>query len=63
MYCCTKINDDIIWIGAFFGSKACLLNLLRIAARYGYLGDIVKAYVLNIRSLPFFADKTDIDNV
>ena len=35
-------NHDIIWMGAFFGSKACLLNVLRIAARYGYLWDIEK---------------------
>ncbi|MFS8949620.1 fructose-1,6-bisphosphatase [Streptococcus australis] len=51
-------NHDIIWMGAFFGSKACLLNILRIAARYGYLWDIEKAYGLNIRSLTLFADKT-----
>jgi len=51
-------NHDIIWMGAFFGSKACLLNVLRIAARYGYLWDIEKAYGLNIRSLTLFADKT-----
>ena len=50
-------NHDIIWMGAFFGSKACLLNVLRIAARYGYLWDIEKAYGLNIRSLTLFADK------
>lgn len=55
-------NHDIIWIGAFFGSKACLLNLLRIAARYGYLWDIEKAYGLNIRSLTLFADKTYKEN-
>ena len=51
-------NHDIIWMGAFFGSKACLLYVLRIAARYGYLWDIEKAYGLNIRSLTLFADKT-----
>ena len=51
-------NHDIIWMGAYFGSEACLLNVLRIAARYGYLWDIEKAYGLNIRSLTLFADKT-----
>ena len=45
-------------MGAFFGSKACLLNVLRIAARYGYLWDIEKDYGLNLRSLTLFADKT-----
>lgn len=44
-------NHDILWIGAFFGSKACLLNLLRIAARYDYLLDLESSYALNLRSL------------
>ena len=51
-------NHDIIWMGGFFGSKACMLNALRIAARYGYLWDIEKAYGLNLRSLTIFADRT-----
>ncbi|WP_155719103.1 fructose-bisphosphatase class III, partial [Streptococcus gordonii] len=40
------------------GSKACMLNALRIAARYGYLWDIEKAYGLNLRALTLFADRT-----
>lgn len=51
-------NHDIIWMGGFFGSKACMLNALRIAARYGYLWDIEKAYGLNLRSLTLFADRS-----
>ena len=51
-------NHDIIWMGGFFGSEACMLNALRIAARYGYLWDIEKAYGLNLRSLTLFADRT-----
>lgn len=50
-------NHDIIWMGGFFGSKSCMLNALRIAARYGYLWDIEKAYGLNLRSLTLFADR------
>ena len=50
-------NHDIIWMGGFFGSKACMLNALRIAARYGYLWDIEKAYGLNLRSLTLFSDR------
>ena len=50
-------NHDIIWMGGFFGSEACMLNALRIAARYGYLWDIEKAYGLNLRSLTLFADR------
>ncbi|MDK8090494.1 fructose-1,6-bisphosphatase [Streptococcus intermedius] len=55
-------NHDIIWMGAFFGSKECLLTLLRIAARYGYLYDIERAYGLNLRSLVLFAEKTYSEN-
>ena len=51
-------NHDIIWMGGFFGSKACMLNALRIAARYGYLWDIEKADGLNLRALTLFADRT-----
>ncbi len=51
-------NHDIIWMGGFFGSKACMLNALRIAARYGYLWDIEKAYGLNLRPLTLFSDRT-----
>ena len=55
-------NHDIIWMGAFFGSKECLLILLRIAARYGYLYDIERAYGLNLRPLVLFAEKTYSEN-
>ncbi len=55
-------NHDIIWMGAFFGSKECLLTLLRIAARYGYLYDIERAYGLNLRPLVLFAEKTYSEN-
>lgn len=50
-------NHDILWMGAFCGSKECLLTLLRIAARYNYLFDIEKAYGLNLRPLFLFAEK------
>ena len=49
-------NHDILWLGAYCGSKACLLTLLRIAARYNYLYEIENAYGLNLRSLFSFAD-------
>lgn len=49
-------NHDILWMGAMFGSKANLITLLRIAARYGYLFELEKAYGLNLRPLFLFAD-------
>lgn len=50
-------NHDILWMGAFWGSQACLATLLRIATRYGYLYELEKDYGLNLRSLVQFADK------
>lgn len=50
-------NHDIIWIGAYYGSAACLLTLLRIAARYQYIFDIERSYGINLRPLFSFAKK------
>ena len=33
-------NHDILWMGAASGSKACILNVIRICARYNNLGYI-----------------------
>lgn len=55
-------NHDILWMGAFFGSEACLLNLLRIATRYQYLYEIEAAYGINLRPLFLFAEKIYQDN-
>lgn len=44
-------NHDIIWLGAYAGSAVCLMNLLRIAARYNYLYEIEDCYSLNLRPL------------
>ncbi|WP_407855459.1 fructose-1,6-bisphosphatase [Enterococcus hailinensis] len=50
-------NHDILWIGAYAGSRACLLTLLRIAARYNYLYEIEQAYALNLRPLFMYAEE------
>lgn len=55
-------NHDILWMGAYAGSKACLLTLLRIAARYNYLYEIEHAYGLNLRPLFMFAEKNYQNN-
>ncbi|EXJ23900.1 Fructose-1,6-bisphosphatase [Alkalibacterium sp. AK22] len=49
-------NHDVLWLGAMHGSKANLLTLLRIAARYGYLYDLEKTYGLNLRPLFLYAE-------
>ena len=50
-------NHDILWIGAYAGSRACLMTLLRIAARYNYLYEIEQAYALNLRPLFMHAEE------
>ncbi|MGO2892227.1 MAG: fructose-1,6-bisphosphatase [Enterococcus devriesei] len=50
-------NHDILWMGAYAGSRACLLTLLRIAARYNYLYEIEQAYALNLRPLFMYAEE------
>lgn len=50
-------NHDILWMGAFAGSRACLMTLLRIAARYNYLYEIEQAYALNLRPLFMYAQE------
>ena len=42
-------NHDVLWIGAYAGSKVCLANLLRICARYDNLDIIEDAYGINLR--------------
>lgn len=49
-------NHDVLWLGAIHGSKANLLTLLRIAARYGYLYELEKTYGLNLRPLFLYAE-------
>ncbi|MDR1567732.1 MAG: fructose-1,6-bisphosphatase [Streptococcaceae bacterium] len=50
-------NHDMLWIGAFAGSKACLITLLRIATRYNYLYELERSYALNLRPLFLFANR------
>lgn len=51
-------NHDILWMGGFFGNTACLITLLRIAARYNYLLELEKSYSINLRPLFLFAQET-----
>lgn len=49
-------NHDLLWLGAYCGSAACLMTLLRIATRYGHLYGLEKAYQINLRPLFLFAE-------
>lgn len=55
-------NHDVLWIGAFAGSKVCLANILRICARYDNLDIIEDGYGINLRPLVNLAEKYYEDN-
>ncbi|MFT8318187.1 MAG: fructose-1,6-bisphosphatase [Sporolactobacillus sp.] len=55
-------NHDVLWMGAFAGSKVCLANLLRICARYSNLDIIEDVYGINLRPLLNLAEKYYQDN-
>ncbi|MDO4667476.1 MAG: fructose-1,6-bisphosphatase [Streptococcus sp.] len=50
-------NHDIIWMGAFSGSLVCMINVIRIAARYGNLELIEERYGINLRYLVDYSRK------
>lgn len=49
-------NHDLLWLGAYCGSTACLMHVLRIATRYGHLYELESAYQINLRPLFLFAE-------
>lgn len=44
-------NHDITWIGAISGSYICMINVIRIAARYNSIDLIEDRYGINLRRL------------
>ncbi|MCK8060364.1 MULTISPECIES: fructose-1,6-bisphosphatase [unclassified Fusibacter] len=44
-------NHDVLWIGAAFGSEACMANVLRISLRYGNLETLEEGYGINLSPL------------
>lgn len=50
-------NHDMIWMGAAAGSRICIANVLRIAARYSNLDIIEDIYGINLLPLATFALK------
>lgn len=55
-------NHDVLWLGAFAGSKVCLANIIRICARYDNLDIIEDVYGINLRPLLNLAEKYYQDN-
>ncbi|MUG33481.1 fructose-bisphosphatase class III, partial [Psychrobacter sanguinis] len=44
-------NHDITWMGAVSGSVICMVNVIRIAARYNSIALIEDRYGINLRKL------------
>jgi fructose-1,6-bisphosphatase-3 len=55
-------NHDVLWIGAYAGSKVCLANIIRICARYNNLDIIEDVYGINLIPLLNLAEKYYDDN-
>ena len=50
-------NHDILWMGSTAGSKLCMLNLLRICARYDNLSILQDAYGIDLSAVIALATK------
>lgn len=48
-------NHDILWMGSLAGSKLCMLNLIRICARYHNLKLLENVYGIDLTSIIKFA--------
>ena len=44
-------NHDILWMGAAAGSRPCICNVIRIAARYGNLATLEEGYGITLLPL------------
>ncbi len=48
-------NHDIVWMGAAWGSEACLANVIRVSLRYGNTETLERGYGINLLPLASFA--------
>lgn len=54
-------NHDLIWIGAYSGSIACLCNVLRITLRYGHT-ELMEKYGIDLSRLAKYGERYYSDN-
>lgn len=54
-------NHDLIWIGAYSGSIACLCNVLRITLRYGHT-ELMDKYGIDLSRLAKYGERYYEDN-
>lgn len=50
-------NHDILWMGAFCGSEACIANVLKNNLKYKNIRILENAYGISLRRLILFAEK------
>lgn len=55
-------NHDITWMGAARGSSICLMNIIRICARYGHLSLLEDDYHIDLTPLYEFSDDVYLSN-
>lgn len=55
-------NHDVIWMGAYSGSLACLTNVLRISLRYGHTKLLQEDYQIDLSRLAKYGKKYYSDN-
>lgn len=55
-------NHDVVWMGAAAGHKACIANVVRVAARYGNLDMLEDGYGINLIPLANFATSVYADD-
>ncbi len=48
-------NHDVVWMGAAAGSKICIMNVIRICARYGQLEILEENYGISILPIAKYA--------
>ena len=54
-------NHDILWMGAYFGSRACIATVVELCLKYGNLELLETGYGISLRELAFMADKLTYD--
>ena len=54
-------NHDILWMGAYYGSRACIATVVELCLKYGNLELLETGYGISLRELAFMADKLKYD--
>ena len=54
-------NHDILWMGAYYGSTACIATVIELCLKYGNLELLEIGYGISLRELAFMADKLPYD--